>query len=132
MTQDSRRSTGGSGERRSPLRNDPTVRAAVRFALVVAALGVVVLVVASLWASGCDSSTAPGAACGTPQRITLALAAPAVFFAGAIRAFAHTYQRYRDRQPWWGWQGAGWFLLMLCFAILFMAGVPIAGPGVLG
>ncbi len=132
MAQNSRQSPEGTGERRSPLRNDPTVRVAVRFALLVTALGVAVLIVASLWASGCDNSSDPGAACGAPPRIALALAAPAVFFAGAIRAFARTYQRYRDRQPWWGWQGAGWFLLMLCFAILFMAGVPIAGPGVLG
>ncbi|ULN52017.1 hypothetical protein [Mycolicibacillus parakoreensis] len=132
MAHDGRQSTGNSGERRSALRNDPTVRAAARFALLVAAVGVAVLIVASLWASGCDSSAAPGAACGAPQRIALALAAPAVFFAGAIRAFVRTYRRYRDRQPWWGWQGAGWFLLMLCFAILFMAGVPIAGPAVLG
>ncbi|WP_231995470.1 hypothetical protein [Mycobacterium sp. 1274756.6] len=123
-------SPNGQPRRRGPvLRNDPTVRVAARFALLITVVGVAVLIAAAWWASGCDAGAMPDAACGVPQRAALALAAPVVLFAGATRAFVRTYRRYRAGEQWWGWQGAGWFLLMLCFAILLMSGVPIAGPG---
>ncbi|MGV0634255.1 hypothetical protein ABQE69_11265 [Mycolicibacillus trivialis] len=110
------------------LRNDPTVGVAARFALLVTVVGVAVLLVAGWWASGCDGGAMGDAACGVPQRAALALASPMILFAGAMRAFVRTYRRYRAGEQWWGWQGAGWFLLMLCFAILLMSGAPIAGP----
>lgn len=111
---------------------DPTVRAAARFAALISAGGVAFLLIAATWASNCDRAAVETAACGVPQRVVLALGSPVIFFVGAITAFLRTYRLYSDDRPWWGWQGAGWFLIMLCFLILLMAGPPIVGPGLFG
>lgn len=86
-------------------RDDEQVRAAARFAVGTAIGGVAFLVVAALWASGCDGETTATAACGGPQRIMLSLGAPVILFLGGLRAFQRTYQVWRARGTWWGWQG---------------------------
>jgi hypothetical protein len=111
------------------LRHDePTVRAAIRFTLGVAVLGVAFLVVAAVWVSTCTGSTADTVACGTPQRTLLALGSPVILFVGGLWAFVRTYQVWRRNGTWWPWQGAGWFLLTLMLVVLTMSLPPLAGP----
>jgi hypothetical protein len=108
--------------------DDAEVGAAVRFAVVATVLGIGFLVLAALWVSTCAGAIVDTAACGAPQRTLLALGAPAILLAGGIWAFTRTYQVWRGRGAWWGWQGAGWFLLTLMLLALTMGTPPIAGP----
>jgi hypothetical protein len=105
------------------------VREAVRFAVAAAAVGVGFAILAAVWVSTCHGAMAVDtAACGTPQRTLLALGAPLILLAGGLWAFLRTYRVWRDGGVWWGWQGAGWFLMMLMM-ITLTAGAPgIAGP----
>lgn len=109
--------------------HDSQVRDAVRFALGMAALGVVFLVVGAVWVSTCNGATADTVACGTPQRTLLALGAPVILFGGGVWAFVRTYQTWRNRQTWWAWQGAGWFLLTLMLVVLTMELQPMVFGG---
>ncbi len=108
---------------------DHEVREAVRFAVTAAAVGVGFAILAAVWVSTCHGTVATDtAACGTPQRMLLAFGAPVILFGGGSWAFLRTYRVWRDGGTWWGWQGAGWFLLMLML-ITLTAGAPgIAGP----
>jgi hypothetical protein len=112
--------------------DDPSVRDAVRFGLVVAVLAVAFLVVAAVWVSTCDGATADTAACGVPQRALLAVGAPLILLIGGLRAFFRTYQTWRNDETWWPWQGAGWFLLTLMLLVLTMSMPALAGPAVFG
>jgi hypothetical protein len=112
--------------------DDANVRAAVRFALVVAVLAVGFLVTATLWVSTCDGATADTAACGVPQRTLLAVGAPAILLIGGLRSFVRTYQTWRNHETWWAWQGAGWFLFTLMMLVLTMSMPALAGPAVFG
>jgi hypothetical protein len=102
---------------------DAGIRDAVRFALGVAVVGAVFLLAAVVWVSTCQGATADSVACGPPQRMLLALAAPAVLLAGGLRAFFRTYQTSRKGRSSPAWQGAGWFLLTLMLLML-STGVP--------
>lgn len=109
-------------------REDSEVRAALRFAVVAAVAGVAFLIVAVLWDSTCKGAMSiDTVACGVPQLTILALGAPLILFGAGCWAFVRTYRVWRDSGTWWGWQGAGWFLLILMFVALTM-GAPIAGP----
>ncbi len=108
------------------------MRAAVRLAVVVAALSVGFLVTAALWVSTCNGATADTAACGVPQRTMLAIGAPVILLIGGLRAFVRTYQTWRDHEAWWAWQGAGWFLFTLMLLVLTMSMPALAGPAVFG
>ena len=112
--------------------DDANVRAAVRFGLMVAVLGVAFLVVAAVWVGTCDGATADTVACGAPQRALLSLGAPLILLIGGLRAFVRTYQTWRKHETWWAWQGAGWFLLTLMLLVLTMSMPVIAGPAVFG
>jgi hypothetical protein len=112
--------------------DDANVRAAVRFGLVVAVIGVAFLVLAASWISTCDGATADTAACGVPQRALLAFGAPLILLIGGLRAFFRTYQTWRNHETWWAWQGAGWFLLTLMLLVLTMSMPPLAGPAFFG
>ena len=112
--------------------DDANVRAAVRFALVVAVLAVGFLVVAALWVSTCDGATADTAACGVPQRALLAIGAPVILLIGGLRSFVRTYQTWRNNETWWAWQGAGWFLFTLMMLVLTMSMPALGGPAVFG
>jgi hypothetical protein len=108
---------------------DDEVRAAARFAVVAAAAGIGFVTLAALWVSTCGGATAiDTVACGAPQRTLLAFAGPVVLFAGGVWAFVRTYRVWRDRGTWWGWQGAGWFLLTLMLLTLTISAPVIAGP----
>lgn len=112
---------------------DHEVRAAVRFAVVVAVAGVAFVVLAALWVSTCgDAMEVDTVACGAPERTLLALGAPMILLAGGIWSFVRTYRVWREYGTWWGWQGAGWFLLTLMSLTLTMGGPPIAGPAMGG
>ena len=113
-------------------RDDANVRAALRFALVVALLAVGYLVTAALWVSTCDGATADTAACGVPQRTLLAVGAPVILLVGGLRSFVRTYQTWRSHKNWWAWQGAGWFLFTLMLVVLTMSMPALAGPAVFG
>lgn len=118
---------------RDDLREDTAqVRAAVRFGLAAAVLGVAFLVLAAVWVSTCDGATADTVACGAPQRTLLALGAPLILFVGGLWAFVRTYQAWRNHETWWAWQGAGWFLLTLMLLVLTMSVPAIAGPALFG
>jgi len=108
---------------------DAEVRSAIRFTGVITAVGLVVVLLAAWWASSCDSNPEAMAtvACGHPYRTVLAGASPAIFAAGGVRAFVRTYRVWQARGTWWGWQGAGWFLLSLMLLVLLMSAVPISG-----
>ena len=112
--------------------DDASVREAVRFALVVAVLGVAFLVVAAVWISTCDGATADTVACGAPQRTLLALGAPVILLIGGLRAFVRTYQTWKRHETWWAWQGAGWFLMTLMLLVLTMSLPTLAGPALGG
>lgn len=90
------------------------------------------LVTAAVWVSTCSGATADTVACGAPQRALLALGAPAILLIGALRAFFRTYQAWRRREPFWAWQGAGWFLLTLMLLVVTMSMPSLAGPSVFG
>lgn len=116
-----------------PGREDRNVRPAVTFALVIAVVGVAFLVLAALSVAGCDGGThTDTAACGSVLRIALGVGAPVILFGGGVWAFARTYRLWRQGRPWWAWQGAGWFLLLLMLLTLTMGLPPIAGPALGG
>lgn len=111
-------------------RDDANVRDAVRFSLLVAALGGAFLVVAAVWVSTCDGATADVVACGVPQRMLLGIGAPAILSIGGVLAFVRTYQTWRKHQSWWAWHGAGWLLMTLMVLALTMSLPSLAGPAV--
>lgn len=122
-----------SGELQDPRRDEPgredgEVRAAARFALLTAIAGTLFVAVAAFSVSDCDGATATDtAACGALQRALLGAGGPLILLIGGIWAFGRTYQVWRRRGTWWGWQGAGWFLMTLMLVALMMALPPIAG-----
>lgn len=107
---------------------DHEVQAAIRFTVLAAVSGVAFLIVAALWASTCNGATVDTAACGVPQLTILASGAPLILLAAGSWAFLRTYRTWRDGGTWWGWQGAGWFLLMLMVVTLTTGAPLIAGP----
>lgn len=95
-------------------RDDSEVHSAIRFAVVAAVVGVGFLIMGALLVSTC--SGVDTAACGPPQRILLALGGPLILCAAGLWAFLRTYRVWRAEGTWWGWHGAGWFLLTLMVA----------------
>jgi hypothetical protein len=109
-------------------RDDNEVHAAARFAGLSGLAGVAFLIVAALWDSTCKGAMSiDTVACGAPQLTILALGAPVILLGTGIWAFLRTYRVWRDNGTWWGWQGAGWFLMILMFVTLTMS-APIAVP----
>ncbi|HWF28565.1 MAG TPA: hypothetical protein VG327_09330 [Mycobacterium sp.] len=107
---------------------DGEVHAAIRFAVLTTAASVGFIVLAALWVSTCPGMGVDTVACGAPQRTLLAFGGPLISFAGGLWAFLRTYRVWRNEGTWWGWHGAGWFLLTLT-AVTVSMGVPaIAGP----
>lgn len=115
--------------RTEPGRDDPEVRSAIRFCLVTAILGVGFLIVAAVLVRSCDGAVVDSVTCGRPHRVVLALGAPVILFGGGLRAFLRTYQTWKNDQVWWGWQGAGWFLMLLMLLVLTMSLPAVAGFG---
>lgn len=107
---------------------DGEVHAAIRFALLAAGAGVGFVIMAALWVSTCGGMSVDTAACGAPQRTLLAFGGPLILLAGGIWAFLRTYRVWRQEGTWWGWHGAGWFLLTLMAVTASMAVAPIIGP----
>lgn len=107
---------------------DEEVRSAIRFAGLTTAAGLAFVLLATWWAGSCEPA-AETVACGRPYRTALALGAPAILAGGGLRAFLRTYRVWRARGTWWGWQGAGWFLMTLMLVVLLVSGVPIMGIG---
>jgi hypothetical protein len=97
-----------------------TFAAAVRFAVLVVAVAMLVLILALLWVSGCKSGTGDGALahCGVVQRNLLGIGPPLILLLGGLGAFIRTYRVWRAEGRWWIWQGAGWFLLVLMLVVL--------------
>jgi hypothetical protein len=112
--------------------DDPSVREAVRYALVVAVLSVLFVIVAAMWVSTCQPLTVDTAACGPPVRTAFALGGPLILMVGGLRAFLRTYQVWREEGIWWPWQGAGWFLMTLMITVLAMSLPTIGGSALLG
>ncbi|SOX52487.1 hypothetical protein MAAFP003_1153 [Mycobacterium ahvazicum] len=111
---------------------DGEVRAAIRFAVLAAAAGVGFIVMAALWVSTCPGTGVDTAACGAPQRTLLAVGGPLILLAGGLWAFVRTYRVWRVEGTWWGWHGAGWFLLTLMIVAVSMGVPAIAGPALGG
>ena len=107
---------------------DDEVHAAIRFAVLATAAAVGFLVMAALWVSTCPGMGVDTVACGAPQRMLLALGGPLILLAGGLWAFLRTYRVWKARGTWWGWHGAGWFLLTLMAVMVSMGVAPIAGP----
>ncbi len=108
------------------------MRAAVRFAVLAAAAGVGFLLVAALWVSTCGGANVDTVDCGPPQRTLLAFGGPLILLAAGLWAFWRTYRVWRSEGVWWGWHGAGWFLLTLMIVALSMGAPAIAGPVLAG
>ena len=108
-------------------RDRATFASAAKFAGIVVAVALLVLIASLAWLSGCKSGAGPGALadCSAIQRNTLAIGPPLVLLIGGLGAFGRTYQVWRARGGWWIWQGAGWFLLVLMLVVLMMT-VPAA------
>jgi hypothetical protein len=107
---------------------DGEVHAAIRFAVLDTAAAVGFIVLAALWVSTCPGTGVDTVACGAPQRTLLAFGGPLILLGGGLWAFLRTYRVWRSEGTWWGWHGAGWFLLTL-MAVSVSMGVPaIAGP----
>jgi hypothetical protein len=81
----------------------PTLRAAMIYVAVVAAMAAVACVGFLLFARG------------TPA---WAWASPLILFGGGVGAFGKTYQVWRAYGTWPIWHGAGWFLLTLMLVSL--------------
>ncbi|MGO9382953.1 MAG: hypothetical protein ACLP4W_12890 [Mycobacterium sp.] len=107
---------------------DGEVRAAIRFAVLAAVAGVAFFILAALWVSTCPGVGVDTVACGAPQRTLLALGSPLILFAAGVWAFLRTYRVWKVGGTWWGWHGAGWFLLTLMVVTLGLGVGPIAGP----
>jgi len=107
---------------------DSEVRAAIRFAVLAAGAAVAFVVLAAMWVSTCGVGSVDTAACGPPQRTMLAFGGPLILLLAGIWAFVRTYRVWRSEGTWWGWHGAGWFLLTLMVLTLSMSASPIAGP----
>jgi uncharacterized membrane protein len=112
--------------------DDREVRAAIRFVVVAAILGVGFVILAAAWVSTCSGLSVDTVACGPPERTMLAFGGPLILLAGGLWAFLRTYRVWRDEGTWWGWHGAGWFLLTLMVVTLSMSVPPIAGPALAG
>jgi hypothetical protein len=107
---------------------DGEVRAAIRFTVLATTAAVGFVVVAALWVSTCPKTGLDTVACGAPQRILLAIGGPLILLAAGLWAFVRTYRVWRAEGTWWGWHGAGWFLLTLMIVTLSMGVPAIAGP----
>jgi hypothetical protein len=107
---------------------DREVRAAIRFAVLAAFAGVGFVAMAALWVSTCPVTGVDTVACGSPQRAMLACGGPLILFAGGLWAFLRTYRVWNARGIWWGWHGAGWFLLTLMVVTVGLGVTPIVGP----
>ncbi len=107
---------------------DREVHAAIRFAVLVAVAAVGFVVMAALWVSTCPGMGVDTVACGAPQRTLLAFGGPLISLAGGLWAFLRTYRVWKARGTWWGWHGAGWFLLTLMVLMVSLGVAPIAGP----
>lgn len=108
--------------------DDDQVHAAIRFAVLATAAGVGFVVLAALWVSTCGGASLDTVACGPPERTMLAFGGPLILLIAGMWAFLRTYRVWRDEGTWWGWHGAGWFLLTLMLLTMAMGVPPIAGP----
>lgn len=111
---------------------DASVRDAMRFVLGIAATGALALLAAVVWVSTCQGATADLVACGPPQRMLLALAAPGVLLAGGVRAFVRALSTSRKGRSSWAWHGASWFLLALMLVVLTTSMPALTATAVLG
>lgn len=113
-------------------RVDDDVRTAVRYAALVAVIGIGFLAAAALLTGDCP---APGESveatvrCAVPVRLTFAAVGPVILFGGAVGAFVRTYRLWRAERTWWGWQGAGWFLLTVTLLVATIGLPLLAGTG---
>ncbi|TVS83932.1 hypothetical protein [Mycobacterium helveticum] len=107
---------------------DSEVHAAIRFAALATVAGLGFLVMAALWVSTCPGVSVDTVACGAPQRTMLAFGGPLILLAAGLWAFLRTYRVWRHDGTWWGWHGAGWFLLTLTAVTVSLGVSPIAGP----
>ncbi|MGO9226570.1 MAG: hypothetical protein ACLP4K_23860, partial [Mycobacterium sp.] len=58
----------------------------------------------------------------------LAFGCPLILLAAGLWAFLRTYRVWKAEGNWWGWHGAGWFLLTLMVLTVSLGVPPIAGP----
>jgi hypothetical protein len=107
---------------------DRDVHAAIRFAVVAACAGIGFVILAALWVSTCPGTSVDTAACGAPERTLLAFGGPVILLAAGLWAFLRTYRVWKAEGTWWGWHGAGWFLLTLMVLTVSLGVPPIAGP----
>jgi hypothetical protein len=79
---------------------------AVRFAGLVVAVAMVVLVLGLVWVNGCKSGTGDEALahCGVVQRNVLGIGSPLILLLGGLGAFVRTYQVWRAGGRWWIWR----------------------------
>ncbi len=107
---------------------DRDVHAAIRFAVMAACAGIGFVILAALWVSTCPGTSVDTAACGAPERTLLAFGGPVILLAAGLWAFLRTYRVWKAEGTWWGWHGAGWFLLTLMVLTVSLGVPPIAGP----
>lgn len=107
---------------------DREVHEAIRFAVLATIAAVGFLLIAAVWVSTCPAAGVDTVACGPPQRTLLAFGGPLIALAAGLWAFVRTYRVWKAEGTWWGWHGAGWFLLTVMALMVAMGVAPIAGP----
>ena len=112
--------------------DDTNVRAAVRLAVVVAALSVGFLVTAALWVSTCNGATADTAACGVPQRTLLAIGAPSDSVDRRLAGLCPHLSDVAGPRGVVGVAGGGLVPVHIDVAVLTMSMPALAGPAVFG
>lgn len=55
---------------------------------------------------------------------------PAFLFAGGVGAFVQTYRVWKGGGGWAGWQGAGWFLMLVMLISLAIPGAAMMADAV--
>lgn len=107
---------------------DGEVHAAIRFAVLSTLTPGQVLTHTAAIKTKPTAASVDTVACGAPQRTLLAFGGPLIALASGIWAFVRTYLVWKARGTWWGWHGAGWFLLTAMALMVAMGVAPIAGP----
>ena len=84
-----------------------SVRAAVTYTVVVAALAGIALMLYAF---------------GDRDAVFRASLVPLLLFVGGVGALVWTYREWKAERGWVAWQGAGWFLLLMMVVALAIPG----------
>ncbi len=67
---------------------------------------------------------------GARDSVYAAALVPTFLLIGGIGAFVQTYREWKAERGWAGWQGAGWFLMLLMLVTLAVPGMAMMAGAV--